>query len=156
PVSQMCDEVSGRCVVRPPNTPTACDATDATTGFGNRTCELANEGRCVPNAATPAASKCEGGTFNPAISGWNMLNLTNFFTTRDNFRQPVVDLQQVVRMVKATGAGSLDSMLLAGQKLDAAHIQYVGVSLGGVVGTLFTAASPDIERSVLNVPGGLI
>ena len=79
--------------------------------------------------------------------------LPNLFATRDNFRQHVVDLSQLTRVVQSTGTGSLSSQLGA-DLLDGASITYVGISLGGVLGTLFTAASPVPRYSVLNVAGG--
>ncbi len=153
PAAQKCDEdaLIGRCVARNDGDRNACTPGPA----GDATCRGAGQGRCVAGD-----SKCEGGDFardasgRPNISGWNIFNLANFFATRDNFRQQVIDLSQLVRIIKGTGAGSLAQG--AAITLDGATIHYVGQSLGGILGTLFTAASPDTSRVVLNVPAGTL
>ncbi len=150
PVTQTCDAASGRCVARDPLTRLDCSAGAG----GQAVCTAAGQGLCLEDA------KCEGGDYKraaaggpPIISSWNYLNLTNLFATRDNFRHPVADLAQVVRVLKGTGAGSLNERLnaSAGVTLDPAKIHYVGQSLGAMHGALFTAASPDVHRVVLNV-----
>ena len=65
----------------------------------------------APRPASARASPvpdgvCEGGDFLrsggvPVISGWNIFSLTNFFATRDNFRQQVIDLSQLVGTLAA-------------------------------------------------------
>jgi hypothetical protein len=83
-----------------------------------------------------------------------MFSLTNFFATRDNFRQQVIDLGQLVRVIKSAGPTGLGGQ--AAVALDGARIGYVGQSMGGILGTLFNAVSPDITNVVLNVPGGAL
>src|SRR5262249_30861742 len=114
---------------------------------------------------------CEGGDFKrpgdlpggfdftrtPLISGWNILNLTNLFATRDNFRQQVVDLAQLTRVISATGPGSLNDGLCPVAPctfLDTSRINYAGQGLGGILGTLYTSVAPDVHNVVLNAPGG--
>jgi pimeloyl-ACP methyl ester carboxylesterase len=155
-VTQQCDDEPpspsfGRCVARP-GTPrdnrASCDfATD-----GDLVCAAAGQGLCLQE------NRCEGGSFAlnsgaVLISGWNMLDLGNFFATRDNFRQQVIDLAQLVRVLQGEG---MDEQLaeLGAPALDGTRIDYVGQSLGGVLGTLYTSVSPDVHRVVLNVPGG--
>src|SRR5690606_9669166 len=123
---------------------------------GQAACAAAGQGRCVV-----ADSKCEGGDFarlpsgKPAISGWNTFSLTNFLATRDNFRQQVVDLAQLMRVIKspdATGlAGQAATAAGAPLTFDLGKIGYVGQSLGGILGTLYNAVSPDTTNVVLNV-----
>jgi pimeloyl-ACP methyl ester carboxylesterase len=48
------------------------------------------------------------------------------------------------------------SLTSAGVTVDATRIDYVGQSLGGILGTLYTAVSPDVHSVVLNVPGGYL
>jgi hypothetical protein len=157
-----CDETPasptyGRCLAG--TRATACDPT----GNGDLTCALAGLGDCADDG------KCEGATFaadssgRPLISGWNFIDLTAlntyfFLSTRDHFRQDVVDvgqLEQVIGQDEGT-AGSLNARLVAagGDKLDGSNVNYVGQSLGGILGTLVTSASPTIGHAVLNVPGG--
>jgi len=162
PVTQYCETETaspsyGRCVARtnaPGATRAACNAMDVTQLEADRACAAVGQGRCLSD------NKCEGGTFrtNPdgsvTISGWNMLELQNFFVTRDNFRQQIIDLAQVARVVKGEG---IDAQLVdqgAAGGLDGSRIDYVGQSLGGILGTLYTAVSPDVRHVVLNVPGG--
>jgi len=83
-----------------------------------------------------------------------MFSLTNFFATRDNFRQQVIDLGQLVRVIKSAGPTGLGGQ--AAVALNSAKLGYVGQSMGGILGTLFNAVSPDITNVVLNVPGGAL
>ncbi|PTL83274.1 hypothetical protein [Vitiosangium sp. GDMCC 1.1324] len=156
PTKQRCDNepaspTYGRCIARPGVAREPCIHTDAKADL---TCSALGQGRCL------ADDTCEGGTFRTntsdgsvTISGWNMLDLQNFFVTRDNFRHQVIDLAQVVRVLKGD---AIDEQLtaLGAPTLDGTRIDYVGGSLGGILGTLYTSVSPDVHRAVLNVPGG--
>jgi hypothetical protein len=147
----------GRCVS---NTRNACDPSSPATG--DYTCAAAGQGRCIPNMMNPAQSMCEGGSFAlntdttssnfnvPIITGWNMLNLTNLFATRDNFRQHTVDHAQLARVLSGNG---IDTQLGAAGKIDENNIHYVGQSLGSILGPLYTSVSPNVKRAVFNVPG---
>ncbi|RKH48359.1 hypothetical protein [Corallococcus llansteffanensis] len=161
PATQRCEtnraSVSyGRCVARLDANRAACG--DAERGpvpadlfCSNNTSP--SQGRCA------ADNKCEGGDFKrnasgiPVISGWNFLNLGNLFTTRDNFRHHVLDFSQFLRVL---GSPELSTALTAqgGGKLDASQVDYVGQSLGGILGTLSSGVSSRVHRSVLNVAGG--
>ncbi len=164
PTTQMCNEdpLVGRCVARNPATLLPCRPG---TVDDYQVCAIAGQGACASTGV------CEGGDFlrddysvlkvsapalipfqRPVISGWNIFSLSNFFSTRDNFRQQVVDLAQLVRIVKGSSSGNLAS--LAGVAFDPSKFGYVGQSLGGILGTLFNAVSPDTTHVVLNVPGG--
>ncbi len=82
---------------------------------------------------------------------------TDFVTIRDSFRQTILDECSLVRMIENP---ALDLSPLAGAlggatpKLDAAHIYWSGQSLGGMMGTIFTAVEPDLRASAIDVPGG--
>jgi len=169
PLTMECNEdpLIGRCVARPDVPRIPCPGLgmmpDPT---GNLGCALA-PGRL---GACAADMKCEGGDFlrdsdvlgnsasrRPVISGWNMFSLTNFFATRDNFRQEVIDLAQLVYTMRMTGRASIQDRILPGATtplFDLNKINYVGQGLGGILGTLFNAVSPDTTRVVLNVAGG--
>ncbi|WP_257451293.1 hypothetical protein [Archangium lipolyticum] len=170
PVNQRCDNepaspTFGRCIARPNKPRQDCAFSKADADF---TCFDAGQGRCMDVDPTGDNDKCEGGTFrthgDPSkgelkevyISGWNMLDPQNFFVMRDNFRHQVIDLAQVVRVLRGTGDDSLDTRLaaLGASGLDGTRIDYVGQSLGGLLGTLYGAASPDAHHVVLNAPGG--
>ncbi len=171
PTTQKCNEdpLVGRCVARDPTTRTACTAGAA----GDQACAVAGQGACL------TAGTCEGGDFlrdnyaalkttapqlvpfqRPVISGWNIFSLTSYFSSRDNFRQQVIDLAQLVRVVKGSGATNLvaQASAAAGAPIafDTTKLGYVGQSLGGILGALYNAVSPDITNVVLNVPGGAL
>lgn len=150
----------GRCIVPTGRTRAACDPVTVGTTPPDLYCTGLRQGLCL------ADLQCEGGDFRrasdvaatsdptPIISGWNILNLTNLFATRDNFRQQVVDLTQLARVIEASGSGTLNALLGAGRNLDPTKINYAGQSLGGILGTLYTSVATDVHRVVLNVPGG--
>lgn len=161
PATMKCDggAPQGLCVLRNDGGRDACTAGPQ----GDGVCAEQGQGRCA------ADGKCQGtgadlardASGRPAISGWNIFSLTNFFATRDNFRQQVIDLAQLVRVLKSTAATSLSAQLAAANggtavRLDRAKIGYVGQSLSGILGTLYNAVSPDTTNVVLNVPGGTL
>ena len=118
---------------------------------------LAGQGHCA------ADNKCENGAFgtvftpapgvNIPINGWNLLNLANFFATRDNFRQQVISHAQLARILAFTDTGNLGQQA-GGITIDPAKLNYAGQSLGGILGSLYAAASPAVKNAALNVPGG--
>ncbi|RKH31717.1 hypothetical protein D7Y13_17845 [Corallococcus praedator] len=142
----------GRCVARTDATRQSCDDASRGTLPADFFCSAVHsQGRCM------ADNKCEGGSFKlsastgaPEISGWNMLNPGNLFATRDNFRHSVVDFAQFQRVLSSPELATL----LGDSKLDATQVEYVGQSLGGILGTLITSTSPRVNRSVLNAAGG--
>ncbi|NPC75008.1 hypothetical protein HPP05_35200 [Corallococcus exiguus] len=157
PTTQRCENNAaspsyGRCVARAEAARADCSAAALPAGVpADVFCSNVvspSQGQCM------ADNKCEGGDFLrnaqgiPAISGWNFLNLGNLFTTRDNFRHHVVDFSQFLRVL----ASKELSDAVGG--LNAAQVDYVGQSLGGILGTMSTAVSPRVHRSVLNVAGG--
>ena len=81
-------------------------------------------------------------------SGSYFINLTSLLTSRDNIRQAVADLLVLSRAIPSI---SLDGSTTA---FDGSRIQFVGQSLGGIIGTDFTAVNPAVAAAVLNVPGG--
>jgi hypothetical protein len=128
----------------------ACDSTGGLEA--DKPCQLAGQGHCA------ADGKCEGGAFATSFSGvpiqgWNLINLQNFFATRDNFRQQVISDGQLARIAASSAPGNLGS-LAGGITIDAAKVSYAGQSLGGIMGTLYTAAAPEVKNAALNVPGG--
>jgi hypothetical protein len=157
PATQACNEdvLVGLCVARDSATRSACIPGPT----GDAACTLAGQGRCVPDATPPLVGKCQDADFkraaagsSPVISGWNIFNLTNFFATRDNLRQQVIDLAQLVRVLK----GQTGAFGKVGPTLDSTKLGYVGQSLGGIAGTLFNAVSPDTTNVVLNASGGAL
>ena len=167
PTTMACDEgFVGECILKDTAARAAC-TTSAADPLGDIACATAvggNQGHCA------ADHKCQGlgadfardAGGRPLISGWNIFSLTNFFATRDNFRQQVIDLSQLVNIVKGTNpTTSLTAQIAAANggtaiPLSATKLNYVGQSLGGILGTLFNSVSPDTNNVVLNVPGGAL
>ena len=118
---------------------------------GACTTELAaNSNQCMTHQEGAASvTECLS-----TASGAGFTNFGNLFATRDNFRQHVVDLAQLQRVV---AVGDLKAKLIAKSaalRIDGSKVHFVGQSLGGITGTLYMAASPDAKVGVLNVPGG--
>jgi dienelactone hydrolase len=72
----------------------------------------------------------------------------DFAATRDNIRQSVLDLHELVGALKGCG-----TTLCGPLKVDATNISYTGISLGGIIGATAVASKPDFHSAVLNVPG---
>jgi hypothetical protein len=148
--TQICNP-AGHCELanRGDSSLLACDPTaiDA-----DKVCMLGGQGHCAPD------SKCEGGAFATSfsgvpIAGWNLINLQNFFATRDNFRQQVISNAQLARVASNTATGNLGQQA-GGITLDGTKISYAGQSLGGIMGSLYSASAPEVRNAALNVPGG--
>ena len=85
-------------------------------------------------------------------SGAQIINLTSPLTSRDSLRQAAADLIALSRSLPA-----LDLNADTVPDIDGANIHYAGISLGGIVGTVFNAQLGAGTRSAyLNVPGGTI
>jgi hypothetical protein len=138
--SGRCTKAGGQACV--PNDPGA---------NGDALCQALSQGNCT------AGGTCEGSTFATSaaggavpVSGWKILNLANFFASRDNFRQQVISHAQLARVLAATGASSLAGRSVA---FDASQISYAGQSLGSLLGSLYTSVAPEIGNTALNVGG---
>lgn len=83
--------------------------------------------------------------------------LRNFLGLRDNIRQTALDYAQLRRLV-ANPALDLSSVAAqypgATLRLDGARVGYAGISLGGIIGTVFAAIEPTVNPVFLDVPGG--
>lgn len=79
------------------------------------------------------------------------------FYVRDVIRQSVVDLMTASRVIDD---GDWSPLVAAGGPSDLtfadAAIGFVGVSLGGIVGTTFVTTEPRVGAAVLNVTGGAL
>lgn len=84
-------------------------------------------------------------------SGTHMINLTSSLTSRDNLRQGQADLSVLALSIPHI---SYDGDALS--DLDGGTIQYVGQSMGSIMGTPLLAVEPTVSNAVLSVPmGGL-
>ncbi len=85
----------------------------------------------------------------PDASGTHFINLSSLLTSRDNLRQAVADLFVLTASIPWTdidGNGTGD--------FDSSNIQFVGLSLGAIVGTPFLALEPNVNVGLLSAPGG--
>ncbi len=86
----------------------------------------------------------------PMDSGEVFIDMDSIPGTRDHFAQALLDLQQAVRVIQGEELGEAvvqESGLWLGDE-----IVYMGMSLGGILGSALTATEPAIEDFVLNVP----
>lgn len=85
-------------------------------------------------------------------SGTHMISFTSLLTSRDNARQMNVDLSVLaltVPTIDIDGDGLPD--------LDGSNIQYLGISMGSILGTPFVGVEPTLSSAVLSVGmGGLM
>jgi hypothetical protein len=166
PETQKCDVdpksgTFGRCIAKTAASRQACTPF---TYAGDATCKSLRQGVCLPTGATTGV--CEGGDFKrtdvapthsnydvPLIGG-SILNLSNLFATRDNFRHHVIDTAQLVRVLSAPEFDAIKD--INGDTLpvtiDETKIDYLGQSLGGILGGLSVPVTPEIRKAVLNVP----
>lgn len=82
-------------------------------------------------------------------SGTHFINLSSLLTSRDNLREAAADLLTLTR--------ALPTLDLNGDTvadIDANKIYYVGISLGGIVGTTFAGLPSGLRAAVASVPGG--
>lgn len=97
---------------------------------------------CDPAAVSPTSSpQCFAPFLSPNLAG-----------TRDNIRQSVLDVLRLVAALKACGVDGCDTAVPT-FSIDPAKLEYAGISLGGIIGSVITAMSPDFKASVLNVAG---
>lgn len=112
---------------------------------GGTTC--APDGRCVDNGGVGNNLSNWPLVNYPQASGGAFLDVDNMSGTRDHFYQSVTDLSTLLRSLREG-----DWRAAIGYEIDP-EVGYMGQSLGGIMGALFTAAHPDVSRAVLNVPG---
>jgi dienelactone hydrolase len=79
----------------------------------------------------------------------------DLLATRDNFRQSVLDLFELTRVIRSGALGAWlheqDPGTAAG--VLSGEVYFLGESLGAMLGTLYAAAEDDVRGLVLNVPG---
>jgi len=116
-----------------------------------------------PVSATCTGACAAAATDGIPFSSSNYLISTNFFRTRDTFRQDLIDQSQLVRVLGFVPAGAppqghsvFDHMAVQGVIIDPAATYYSGQSLGSLQGAMDVAANPRISKAVFNVGGGTI
>lgn len=156
PATQSCN-AAGNCQANDRTGALACAPSGSGLPDQDKVCILNGQGHCASDG------KCENGSFaavftpapgvNIPVNGWNLINLANFFATRDNLRQQVISSAQLAKVASTAGAGSLGQQA-GGITLDPTKISYAGQSLGGILGSLYSSVAPEVRNSALNVPGG--
>src|SRR6056297_839544 len=82
-------------------------------------------------------------------SGSYFINLQSLLTARDNNRQAQVDLSTLALNIPGI---DLDGDPVA--DFDGSNINFVGLSLGSIVGAALLAVEPTVNNAVMSVPGG--
>ncbi|WP_146977557.1 hypothetical protein [Lujinxingia vulgaris] len=86
----------------------------------------------------------------PSTSGTVFIDMERLFGTRDHFAQAVLDLQQAVRVLQSD---DMEQAIVDTTGLWVGdEIVYLGMSLGGILGSSLSAVEPEIVNFVLNVP----
>jgi hypothetical protein len=76
------------------------------------------------------------------------------FYVRDVLRQSVLDLMTLVRVLEDGDFSEARAMGAPSFAIADSPMGFVGVSLGGILGTIFVATEPRIGAALLNVTGG--
>ena len=124
--------------------PTPLDQVYLATGGIERTFNLDSAGR------GPAAA----GYTTAASSGTHFINLASVITSRDNIREAVSDLITLTKSTPTAVFVDGGGVPVAGFKIDASKIYFVGHSLGGIVGGTLLGVNSDIKAATLAMPGG--
>ncbi|HSM93338.1 MAG TPA: hypothetical protein VLT47_10655 [Anaeromyxobacteraceae bacterium] len=133
---------------------------DADCGGGAGACQPVVAGATL--AAVPGT--CASGTLNEASASGNYFISSNFFRTRDAIRQDLIDQSGLVLALARPptpwpqpAANPISSALAARcVAVDPTKVYFLGVSLGGMIGTNIAATNPRVSRAVLDVAGGTL
>ncbi len=159
PTTQECN-AAGRCQLKNRGT-TGCTYAAPTSDL---VCLGAppppGQGACAPD------NHCEGAgagfasfiTVAPGVivpvAGWNLINLVDFFATRDNIRQQVISHAQLARVIATAGPAGINTTPPGtAVKLDPTKLSFVSQSIGSFLGSLYTAVAPEVGNTALNVAG---
>jgi dienelactone hydrolase len=129
----------------------------AAAGYATAAVDDVDSGSRAIQTSTTAALGCSGTpTYSAQPQCFTQILSTDLATTRDNIRQTVLDYLSLSAALKACGtsgcayvSGTSGTVVA----VNGAKLGYVGQSLGGIIGTTFSASSNDIKAAVLNVPG---
>jgi hypothetical protein len=90
-----------------------------------------------------------------AVGSILLKDLTDFIYVPDRTVQGVVNALGLMMMLKGDFANDPVMLTSSGQSiLDTEKTAYMGNSEGGILGTVYMAASQDVHRGMLGVPGG--
>lgn len=85
----------------------------------------------------------------PVTSGEPFILIDDLEASRDHFAQALLDMHQLIRVVRSVQWGKVTG----GYELAGDDLVYLGMSLGGILGSMLTVLEPGIDSFVLNVPG---
>ncbi len=134
---------------------------DADCGGGAGSCQPVVTG--APLAAVPGTCGSSA-TLDEAGASGNYFISSNFFRTRDAIRQDLLDQSGLVLSLARPpapwpqpAANPISSALAARcVAVDPTRVYFLGISLGGMIGTNVVATNPRVSRAVLNVAGGTL
>jgi hypothetical protein len=106
------------------------------------------EGRCLTADGRPDEFTQFPFVAVQAASGAAFLDAHDLPFIPDHFRQALVDLGSLLHAVRTA-----DWNAAVGVRLDRETIHYAGQSLGAIIGAVWVAVTPEIDRAVFNVPG---
>ncbi len=130
-----------------------------TSGFITVAIDFVSHDSRAVRISNDAAIGCDATTPDPTVSPQCFAPFlsTNLGATRDGIRQSALDIHALVETLKFCGneaCATQFAALGAGNfKIDPAHINYLGISLGGIIGSVAVGSKPDFKSAVLNVPG---
>jgi len=128
---------------------TACSA-----GFGIIAIDLPLHGSLDPTGPGVNPANVTQNFVAPSPGGGSsFINLSSPRTSRDNGRQSAVDLYYVAQAV-VSGQTNMDGQ--PGPEFAPLPPAFIGTSLGGMVGTVWSATDASSRIGVYNVPGGRI
>lgn len=112
---------------------------------GSRAARISNDAAIGCDDASRPTPSTAPQCFEPPVP-------TDLATMRDSIRQGALDTLTLIGDLRACGTASC-AAAAPGFRVDAGSIEYLGQSLGGIIGSIVVAVSPDVKASVLNVSG---
>ena len=109
-----------------------------------------DRGQCSNGELAQISSPFPDGPSYPAATGSAFIEVDDIVGARDHFRQSALDMFQALRVIR----GADWAAATGGYVLDGADVVYLGMSLGGILGSIIAGAEPTITDFALNVPGG--
>ena len=82
-------------------------------------------------------------------SGTHFINLTSTVTARDNLRQSAIDQIHLLRSLGSLRLGDTFT-----ETINTDRVNFIGHSLGGIVGGTFLALNDEVGAATLAMPGG--
>lgn len=107
-----------------------------------------DDGRCLTSDGRPDEFTAFPLVSVQVASGAAYLDVHDLPYINDHFNQSLVDLSTLLRAIQSS-----DWEAAVGYRLDPERVMYAGQSLGAIIGAVWVAFTPEVDRAVLNVPG---